>query len=96
MDILTLFTQGGFALVAIGCLIFIIKWFMREMDKTRAEFLNHTSDFTKQVKEFSDTVRMFTGSMSEMAQQLRELSDEIKRMNVVLDLIKEELVRRSE
>ncbi len=93
-DMISLLYQGGFALVAVGCLIFIIKWFMREMDKARAEFLNHTSDFTKQVKEFSDTVRMFTGSMSEMAQQLRELSDEIKRMNAVLDIIKDEFTKR--
>lgn len=89
MELTQLFAQGGFALVAIGVLVFIVKWFMAQMREIQDQFMNHTSDYTKQVAEFSNMIRMFEGTISEMAIQLRELNDGIKNIKEALERLSE-------
>ena len=87
MELTQLFAQGGFALVSIGVLLFIVKWFMERTREMQEDFMNHTSDYTKQVAEFSEMIKMFEGSISEMAVQLRELNDGIRDIRIALEKI---------
>jgi len=84
MDLVQLFTQGGFALVAIGALLFIVKWFMRQTEKMTSDFLNRVNGFTKQIDEFSGAIRIFSDAISQMTTQLNHLSEMMKEMSWII------------